>query len=165
MCLYWWLKYISWLKYLPISWWTKPKIYIIYFWKPCILCLTGRQPSFPFFTMTALIVWIIVCRRNIQTWIKRFLESSLNALWILLILSLIPAPRATSKLAQVFGVPAVGVWAVDCWQWRSGHFFHPSFPFLFFPLFFFPPSQPFLIEGVLGSKNLFSESWRERPKT
>ena len=24
---------------------------------------------------------------------------------------------------------------------------------------------PFLIEGVLGSKNLFSESWPERPKT
>ena len=23
----------------------------------------------------------------------------------------------------------------------------------------------FLIEGELGSKNLFSESWRERPKT
>ena len=132
MCLYWWLKYISWLKYLPISWWTKPKIYIIYFWKPCILCLTGREPSFPSFTMTALIVWIIVCRRNIQTWIKRFLESSLNALWILLILSLIPAPRATSKLAQAFGVPAVGVWAVDCWQWRSGHYFHPFFSTVFF---------------------------------
>ena len=26
------------------------------------------------------------------------------------------------------------------------------------------PSQPFLIEGVLGSKNLFSESCLERPK-
>ena len=37
------------------------------------------------------------------------------------------------------------------------------FPFFFLP--FFPPSRPFLIEGVLGSKNLFSESWRERPKT
>ena len=30
---------------------------------------------------------------------------------------------------------------------------------------FFPPSRPFLIEGVLGSKNLFSESCLERPKT
>ena len=29
----------------------------------------------------------------------------------------------------------------------------------------FPPSRPFLIEGVLGSKNLFSESCLERPKT
>ena len=27
------------------------------------------------------------------------------------------------------------------------------------------PSSTFLIEGVLGSKNLFSESGRERPKT
>ena len=38
--------------------------------------------------------------------------------------------------------------------------------FFIFPLFFpfFPPSQPFLIEGVLGSKNLFSESCLERPK-
>ena len=36
-------------------------------------------------------------------------------------------------------------------------FFFP----LFFPVFFFlffSPSRPFLIEGVLGSKNLFSES-------
>ena len=36
--------------------------------------------------------------------------------------------------------------------------------FLFFPRFFFPPSQPFLIERVLGSKNLFSKSCLERPK-
>ena len=28
-----------------------------------------------------------------------------------------------------------------------------------------PPTQPFFIEGVLGIKNLFSESWWERPKT
>ena len=40
-------------------------------------------------------------------------------------------------LAWACGVPAVGVRAVDCWQWRSGHYFHPSFLF-FFP-FFFPP--------------------------
>ena len=36
--------------------------------------------------------------------------------------------------------------------------------FLFFPPFF-SPSRPFLIEGVLGSKNLFRESCLERPKT
>ena len=37
-------------------------------------------------------------------------------------------------------------------------------PFLlFFPPV--PPSQPFLIEGVVGSKNLFSESCIEHPKT
>ena len=48
---------------------------------------------------------------------------------------------------------------VDCWQWRSGHYSHQSFPV------FFPQSRPFLIEGVLGSKNLFSESCLERPKT
>ena len=36
--------------------------------------------------------------------------------------------------------------------------------FLFFLFFHFSPPQPFLIEGVLGSKNLFSESWREHQK-
>ena len=45
-------------------------------------------------------------------------------------------------LARACGVPAVGVRAVDCWQWRSGHYFHPSFlfffPFFFFFSFFFP---------------------------
>ena len=59
------------------------------------------------------------------------------------------------ELARACGVPAVGVRAVDCWQWRSGHYFHQSFPF--FPVFFlfcFSPSRPFLIEGVLESKNL-----------
>ena len=55
-------------------------------------------------------------------------------------------------LARACGVPAVGIRAVDCWQWRS-----------FFP--FFSPSRPFLIEGVLGSKNLFNESCLEYPKT
>ena len=30
---------------------------------------------------------------------------------------------------------------------------------------FFSSSSTFLIEGVLGSKNLFSISWRKRPKT
>ena len=39
-------------------------------------------------------------------------------------------------LARACGVPAVGVWAVDCWQWCSGHYFHPYFLF-FFPRFFF----------------------------
>ena len=41
------------------------------------------------------------------------------------------------------------------------------FFFFFFPFFppVFSPSRPFLIEGVLGSKNLFSESCLERPKT
>ena len=53
----------------------------------------------------------------------------------------------------------------------SGHYFHHYF--LFFPVFFFffsrfffsPPSSPFLIEGVLGSKNLFSESDSKCPIT
>ena len=35
----------------------------------------------------------------------------------------------------------------------SGYYFHHSFP-VFFP----PPSSPFLIEGMIGSKNLFIES-------
>ena len=37
--------------------------------------------------------------------------------------------------------------------------------FFFPPVFPVPPSRPFLIEGVLGSKNLFSKSCLERPKT
>ena len=39
--------------------------------------------------------------------------------------------------------------------------------FIFFFLFFsfFSPSSPFLIEGVLGSKNLFSESGSKWPIT
>ena len=44
----------------------------------------------------------------------------------------------------------------------SGHYKRHYFLFSFF---FSSPSSTFLIEGVLGSKNLFSESWRERPKT
>ena len=37
----------------------------------------------------------------------------------------------------------------------------------FAPFFFhfFSPSRPFLIDGVLGSKNLFSKTWRGRPKS
>ena len=61
-------------------------------------------------------------------------------------------------LTQAYGSPAVGVWAVNCWQWRSGHYSHQSLPF------FSSPSQSFLIEGVLWSKNLFSNSCLERPK-
>ena len=40
-----------------------------------------------------------------------------------------------------------------------------SFFVVFFSLFFFPPARPFLIEGVLGSKNLFSESCLACPNT
>ena len=68
-------------------------------------------------------------------------------------------------LAQAGGVPAVGVRAVDCWQWRTGHYFHPYFLFLFSRFSRFSPSRPFLIEGVLGSKNLFSKSCLKHPKS
>ena len=60
-----------------------------------------------------------------------------------------------SLLPRACGVPAVCVRAVNCWQWRSGHYSHQSFLFFFF---FFPPLSPCLIEGVLRSKHLFSES-------
>ena len=40
----------------------------------------------------------------------------------------------------------------------TGHYKRHLFPI-------FSPSRPFLIEGVLGSKNLYSESCLERPKT
>ena len=46
----------------------------------------------------------------------------------------------------------------------SFFFIYFFFPF-FSPFFFPPPSRPFLIEGVLRSKNLFRESCLERPKT
>ena len=43
-------------------------------------------------------------------------------------------------------------------------YFHHYFLFpFFFPFFFHFPSRPFLIEGVLGSKNLFSESCLKWP--
>ena len=67
-------------------------------------------------------------------------------------------------LAQVVGVP------VDR---RSGGWMATTIVatiniiiFFLFSLFprFFPPSFTFLIEGVLGSKNLVCESWPERPK-
>ena len=35
----------------------------------------------------------------------------------------------SSILAHACGLPAVGTRAVDCWQWRSGHYFHQSFLF------------------------------------
>ena len=38
-------------------------------------------------------------------------------------------------LARACGVPAVGVRSVDCWQWRSGHYSHQSFPFSPFSVF------------------------------
>ena len=50
----------------------------------------------------------------------------------------------------------------------SGHYKRHYFFSIFFfssSIFPFSPSRPFLIEGVLGSKNLFSESCLERPKT
>ena len=41
VCLYWWLRYISWWKYIPLSLWTSFKTYIIYFWTPCsLVCAT-----------------------------------------------------------------------------------------------------------------------------
>ena len=56
-----------------------------------------------------------------------------------------------SKLARAGGVPAFG--RSTAGKRRSGHYFHHSFlsffPF-FPPFFFFSPSRPFLIEGVLG---------------
>ena len=36
------------------------------------------------------------------------------------------------SLARACGVPQVGVRAVDCWQWHSGHYSHQSFLFSVF---------------------------------
>ena len=41
-------------------------------------------------------------------------------------------------VSQACGVPAVVVRAVDCCQWRSGHYSHQSFLFLHFLSFFHP---------------------------
>ena len=54
--------------------------------------------------------------------------------------------------------------AVDCWQMTKWPLFSSVFSF-FPPFFLFPPSRPFLIEAVLGSKNLFCESCLECPQT
>ena len=72
------------------------------------------------------------------------------------------------KLARECGVPAFGRSTagndVVATIFIRLFFFFPFFFPVFFPVFF-SPSRPFLIEGVLGSKNLFSESCLERPKT
>ena len=47
----------------------------------------------------------------------------------------------------------------------SGHYKRHCFLFFFSFFFFLFPSSTFLIEGVLRSKNLFSESCLECPKT
>ena len=40
-------------------------------------------------------------------------------------------------LARACGIPAVGIWAVNCWQWRIRQYNHQSFLFLpFFSRFF-----------------------------
>ena len=51
---------------------------------------------------------------------------------------------------------SVGIYAVDLVAITANIFIIPPLP---------PTSRPFLIEGVLGSKNLFSESCLECPKT
>ena len=66
-------------------------------------------------------------------------------------------------LARAGGVPAVGVRRLTAGNDVVATIFIRLF--FFFPPFLFSPSRPFLIEGVLGSKNLFSESCLERPKT
>ena len=45
------------------------------------------------------------------------------------------------------------------------HYFHHSFPFSIFFCFFPSPLQPCLIEGLIGSKYLFSESVQEYTKS
>ena len=63
-------------------------------------------------------------------------------------------------LARACGVPVVVIRAVDCWQWRSCHYFHQSFlpPPFYSPIFSaFSPLRPFLIEGVLGSKTYLAK--------
>ena len=65
---------------------------------------------------------------NFVFWLISLKISDSNLFWI------------KNFFARACGVPAVDVRVVDCWQWRSGHYFHPSFPFFscFFPPFFFP---------------------------
>ena len=68
------------------------------------------------------------------------------------------------KLARACGVPvdlcSCGRLAITLVATINDILF--SFSFL---SFLFSPSSTFLREGVLGSKNLFSKSWQERPKT
>ena len=73
---------------------------------------------------------------------------------------LIPRLFLFSKLVWTAGVPVGLALRRLTGNNISGHYKRQ--PFLFF--FFFSPSYTFLIEGVLGSKNLFSKSWWERQK-
>ena len=66
------------------------------------------------------------------------------------------------KLAQACGVPAV-----DCWQWRRGHYFHPYF--LFFPrrvdllCHFGAPWRPFwILQAVRRCRRLASTPFAAR---
>ena len=67
-------------------------------------------------------------------------------------------------LAQAVGV-AVGRRSGRRLATKNVFIFIYFFPPIFFSRFFFSPSSPFLIEGVLGSKNLFSESGSKWPIT
>ena len=50
-------------------------------------------------------------------------------------------------------------------QWTAGNEVVANILISLFSTFLHSSLLPFLIEGVLGSKNLFSESWPERPKS
>ena len=41
--------------------------------------------------------------------------------------TLLPAYKIKHLLVRACGIPAVGIRAVDCWQWRNGQYFHQSF--------------------------------------
>ena len=105
--------------------------------------------------MMTICVWLIYVWYSFVSWTFHFLfDECISSIYELDWMNLI--------LVRACGVPAVIVRAVDCWQWRSGHYSHQSF---LLRSLFFSPLLPFLIEGVLGSKNLFSKSCLERPKT
>ena len=112
-------------------------------------------------------VYLAIKRANIGVYVKS--RKNVDPHWkrnwkICISFKVMAKAKLTSKLARAVGVP-VGRRSdgrlATMWKSTKNVFIFFFFP-VFFPVFFFPrfspPSSPFLIEGVLGSKNLFSKS-------
>ena len=101
---------------------------------------------------------VISTWKNTEPNLKNWTDFKIWMFWEFKILHYLPKGKAKVEIGA----------SVRCSSGRplfSSGFSPPLFSFFFPPFFPFPPSRPFLIEGVLGSKNLFSESCLGCPKT
>ena len=125
----------------------------------CILRKLWSQNS-PIFLVKLKLKWY-ECKAQgcgvIKSLMLRLLVLNLQVIWFSFddLKPLYVLNKIKNLLAQVCSVPAVGVWAVDCWQLRSGHYSH------------FSPSSvaTFSHRRRAWIKNLFCESWSVQPKT